>query len=569
MGVGMPKPERRAFEYGLDADGWRLRVEPGRWRVELDAEGRPRHVPDPDRSSEADGVRAWVEEGTWERQEGQADAWRGEVVITAEARDRGLAAAHALHGYIHVLRDRLWPRGWFVRGPGGGPAPWEVAGPDGGGSVAAPPRASAELEAVPLQTAEVERRRAALWMDEAARFHRDAEYWRQRCARLERDADVRGRAERRALELWESEHGADVPWPDGGDLVRWLLEQIEARAREPRAWEAVLYFAAWLTTREDVAGPWSARHHAGEAAKLVERFCVAQGWHRPRDRGAPSWITPVEPSSDPAQIAGAPERVMIAEPSGPVDAAVTAGAVHEWAEEPLEPGEPRCGTCGRGVARLVPVAQVRLEPCGHVEAAAGTWAAPLPTPVVAPSAAPNVALAVSWPLRYAIAALGEEPPAPDEPGEVVAPEAAGVDFGPDAARRALERVASGALEAAPAAEKVDHPAHYGGDTVYEVIKVLEAWRLGFHAGNAVKYLARAGRKPGVPAAEDLRKARWYVDRLLGLEPAEDPAYEYGPELERALRAALGVEDLAGEERAAALDLLEELDVARAVEREEA
>lgn len=63
------------------------------------------------------------------------------------------------------------------------------------------------------------------------------------------------------------------------------------------------------------------------------------------------------------------------------------------------------------------------------------------------------------------------------------------------------------------ADAVDHPPHYGGgDNPYEAIKVIEAWGLGFCLGNAVKYVARAGRKPGAEAVEDLRKARWYLDR---------------------------------------------------------
>lgn len=66
-------------------------------------------------------------------------------------------------------------------------------------------------------------------------------------------------------------------------------------------------------------------------------------------------------------------------------------------------------------------------------------------------------------------------------------------------------------------ETVNHPEHYGGDTVYEVIKVIEAWRLGFHLGNAVKYIARAGKKASATdvrqrTLEDLKKARWYLDR---------------------------------------------------------
>lgn len=62
-------------------------------------------------------------------------------------------------------------------------------------------------------------------------------------------------------------------------------------------------------------------------------------------------------------------------------------------------------------------------------------------------------------------------------------------------------------------ERVDHPAHYGGkDNLYEAIKVIEAWGLGFCLGNTVKYLSRAGKKDGVSDVEDLEKARWYLDR---------------------------------------------------------
>ncbi|MEV6413868.1 DUF3310 domain-containing protein [Kribbella sp. NPDC051718] len=57
-------------------------------------------------------------------------------------------------------------------------------------------------------------------------------------------------------------------------------------------------------------------------------------------------------------------------------------------------------------------------------------------------------------------------------------------------------------------EAVNHPAHYGGDTTYEAIKVIEAWGLGFTLGNAVKYICRAGAKGR--RIEDLRKAAWYL-----------------------------------------------------------
>jgi hypothetical protein len=70
-------------------------------------------------------------------------------------------------------------------------------------------------------------------------------------------------------------------------------------------------------------------------------------------------------------------------------------------------------------------------------------------------------------------------------------------------------------------ERVDHPSHYGGaDNPYEAIKVIDAWDLGFSLGNAVKYIARAGRKAGAPVLEDLKKARWYLDHAIAQLEAE-------------------------------------------------
>lgn len=64
-------------------------------------------------------------------------------------------------------------------------------------------------------------------------------------------------------------------------------------------------------------------------------------------------------------------------------------------------------------------------------------------------------------------------------------------------------------------EAVDHPPHYGGaDNPYEAIRVIEAWSLGFCLGNTVKYIARAGKKGS--RIEDLRKARWYLDREISI-----------------------------------------------------
>jgi hypothetical protein len=62
-------------------------------------------------------------------------------------------------------------------------------------------------------------------------------------------------------------------------------------------------------------------------------------------------------------------------------------------------------------------------------------------------------------------------------------------------------------------DAVNHPPHYGGDTTYEVIKVLQAWGLygNAHLWNAVKYIARAGKKADTPMLQDLKKAKFYLD----------------------------------------------------------
>ncbi len=61
---------------------------------------------------------------------------------------------------------------------------------------------------------------------------------------------------------------------------------------------------------------------------------------------------------------------------------------------------------------------------------------------------------------------------------------------------------------------VNHPSHYGGkDNPYEAIKIIEAHDLGFHLGNAVKYILRAGKKTS-DSTEDLEKAIFYLKRQI-------------------------------------------------------
>jgi len=61
-------------------------------------------------------------------------------------------------------------------------------------------------------------------------------------------------------------------------------------------------------------------------------------------------------------------------------------------------------------------------------------------------------------------------------------------------------------------EQVNHPSHYGGsENIYEAIKVIDAWDLGFSLGNAVKYISRAGKKHPEKEIEDLQKSIWYIN----------------------------------------------------------
>lgn len=65
-----------------------------------------------------------------------------------------------------------------------------------------------------------------------------------------------------------------------------------------------------------------------------------------------------------------------------------------------------------------------------------------------------------------------------------------------------------------------NPDHYKFQGV-ELIQVTE--QLNFNRGNAVKYIARAGRKDPSTELEDLQKAQWYLTREIGrIAPVEEP-----------------------------------------------
>lgn len=60
-------------------------------------------------------------------------------------------------------------------------------------------------------------------------------------------------------------------------------------------------------------------------------------------------------------------------------------------------------------------------------------------------------------------------------------------------------------------DAVNHPSHYTRGKI-EVIDFIEDQQLPYHLGNVIKYIARTGYKGD--KLEDLKKARWYLDRYI-------------------------------------------------------
>ena len=92
-------------------------------------------------------------------------------------------------------------------------------------------------------------------------------------------------------------------------------------------------------------------------------------------------------------------------------------------------------------------------------------------------------------------------------------------------------------------DPIHNPSHYAAGRKYETIEVIEDWDLSYRLGNSVKYISRAGRKDPAKTVEDLKKARWYLDREIeALEGARVPySVTYEEILEdQAAAAAAGV-----------------------------
>lgn len=74
-------------------------------------------------------------------------------------------------------------------------------------------------------------------------------------------------------------------------------------------------------------------------------------------------------------------------------------------------------------------------------------------------------------------------------------------------------------------DTVNHPEHYATGGV-ETIDFIEAKELGFNLGNVVKYVSRCGHKKSkgmtvdAKALQDLKKAKWYLEREISLREAK-------------------------------------------------
>lgn len=63
----------------------------------------------------------------------------------------------------------------------------------------------------------------------------------------------------------------------------------------------------------------------------------------------------------------------------------------------------------------------------------------------------------------------------------------------------------------PEEDRINHPPHYTKGKI-EVIDFIADQEMGYLDGNIIKYVARYRHK-GTPL-EDLKKARWYLERLI-------------------------------------------------------
>lgn len=78
-------------------------------------------------------------------------------------------------------------------------------------------------------------------------------------------------------------------------------------------------------------------------------------------------------------------------------------------------------------------------------------------------------------------------------------------------KKDVQTIEEQAVELPKQEDVINHPSHYTRGKI-EVIDFIEDQQLPYHLGNVIKYVARAGHKGD--KLEDLKKARWYLDRYI-------------------------------------------------------
>ena len=78
-------------------------------------------------------------------------------------------------------------------------------------------------------------------------------------------------------------------------------------------------------------------------------------------------------------------------------------------------------------------------------------------------------------------------------------------------KKDVQAIEEQAVELPKQEDVINHPSHYTRGKI-EVIDFIEDQQLPYHLGNVIKYIARAGYKGD--KLEDLKKARWYLDRYI-------------------------------------------------------
>ena len=79
------------------------------------------------------------------------------------------------------------------------------------------------------------------------------------------------------------------------------------------------------------------------------------------------------------------------------------------------------------------------------------------------------------------------------------------------AEKVVQTIEEQVVELPKTEDVINHPSHYTRGKI-EVIDFIEDQQLPYHLGNVIKYVARAGYKGD--KLEDLKKARWYLDRYI-------------------------------------------------------